>query len=135
MPTDKDIAMHTKIEDELRRKLSCAEAELMRQTGCTADDVVSIYNLPIPKPVVNVRMGESLRLRFTVENEAAALRAQVAALVAALKAGYELSTWMACINWRGGENQQEWLNELREKIETFQPMAEAAIAAAERSAG
>lgn len=43
MATDKDIAMHTKIEGKLRRKLSCAEGE------------------------------------------AAALRAQVAALVAALK--------------------------------------------------
>lgn len=44
--------------------------------------------------------------------------------------GYELSSWTACINWRGGENQKEWLDDLRQKIEEFQPFAKAAIAKA-----
>lgn len=81
--TNRDLETHHKIEDELRRKLSCAEAELIRQTGCTADDVAGIYRLPIPKPVVNARMGESHRLRFEAEDENARLRAQVAELVKA----------------------------------------------------
>ncbi len=41
--------------------------------------------------------------------------------------GYELSTWAACINWRGGENQKAWLDDLRAQIEEFQPLAQAAI--------
>lgn len=107
--------------DELVRKLACAEAQLIRQTGCTAENVVGIYNLPTPKPVVNVRMGESHRLRFQAEDENARLRAQVAALVSA-----------------GAKT----LDELNARIEAapitakpvFQGIAElhAAIAAAER---
>jgi hypothetical protein len=38
-------------------------------------------------------------------------------------AAYELSTWTACINWRGKGNEIEWLDELREKIEKVQRMA------------
>lgn len=37
-------------------------------------------------------------------------------------AAYDLSTWAACINWRGKGNQKEWLDELREKIETVQSL-------------
>lgn len=37
-------------------------------------------------------------------------------------AAYELSTWAACINWRGKGNEKEWLDELREKIETVQSL-------------
>jgi hypothetical protein len=39
---------------------------------------------------------------------------------ALLKQAWELSTWVACINWRGGENQKEWLDDLRTLIEAFQ---------------
>ncbi len=97
--------------DELRRKLSCVEAELIRQTGCTAEDVAGIYNLPIPKPVVNVRMGQSHRLRFETEDENARLRAKLAAAVEALKEIYECAS-----------------------ISKAERIAEAAIAAAEGGA-
>ena len=32
----------------------------------------------------------------------------------------DLSTWAACVNWRGGENQKEWLSDLKAKIESLQ---------------
>jgi hypothetical protein len=37
-----------------------------------------------------------------------------------LRQAWELSTWAGSINWRGGENQKEWLDDLRELIEQFQ---------------
>lgn len=37
-------------------------------------------------------------------------------------AAYDLSTWAACINWRGKGNEKEWLDGLREKIETVQSL-------------
>ena len=39
---------------------------------------------------------------------------------ALLKQAWELSTWAGSINWRGGENQKEWLDDLRVLIEAFQ---------------
>jgi len=58
------------------------------------------------------------------------LRQQRAELEAIVSLGYELSAWTACINWRGGENQKEWLDELRIKIERFQSLAEPVLNAA-----
>ena len=49
--------------------------------------------------------------------------ARIAELETALTLGYELSTWMAGINWGGGKNQKEWLDDLRAKIEEFQSLA------------
>ncbi|PWE52007.1 hypothetical protein DEM27_33405 [Metarhizobium album] len=40
-----------------------------------------------------------------------------------IQMSYDLSTWAACINWRSKENQKEWLDELREKIEAVQEAA------------
>lgn len=37
-----------------------------------------------------------------------------------IQMSYDLSTWAACINWEGKENQKEWLDDLREKIEAVQ---------------
>lgn len=37
-----------------------------------------------------------------------------------LRIGWELSTWSGSINWRGEENQKEWLDELRVLVEGFQ---------------
>ncbi len=37
-----------------------------------------------------------------------------------LHQAWELSTWAGSINWRGGENQKEWLDDLRKLIEQFQ---------------
>jgi hypothetical protein len=37
-----------------------------------------------------------------------------------LKLGWELSTWAGSINWRGGENQKEWLDDLRVLIQHYQ---------------
>ena len=45
-------------EDELRRRLSICEAELMRQTGCTAQEVASLY-ATISIPVINYRFAEA----------------------------------------------------------------------------
>lgn len=44
------------------------------------------------------------------------------ASTALVDAAYELSTWAACVNWRGKENQPEWLSELREKIDLVQAL-------------
>lgn len=43
-------------------------------------------------------------------------------LDAALQAAWELSTWAACINWRGTPNEKEWLDDLRDKIERSQTL-------------
>lgn len=37
-------------------------------------------------------------------------------------AAYDLAAWAGSINWRGGENQKEWLDELRQHIETVQSL-------------
>lgn len=47
-------------------------------------------------------------------------------LIAALEAGWSLSTWAACINWDGSRNEKEWLDELRLLIEDFQKKYEGA---------
>lgn len=49
-------------------------------------------------------------------------------LKAVLQTGWELSTWAGSINWRGGENQTEWLNDLRTLIERFQDQSRAYVA-------
>jgi hypothetical protein len=41
-------------------------------------------------------------------------------LIELLKEGYELSRWTASINWSGGQNTQEWLASLDNKIDSFQ---------------
>lgn len=37
-----------------------------------------------------------------------------------VESAYLLSTWAACINWRGGDNQKPWLDDLRKMIEDLQ---------------
>lgn len=37
--------------------------------------------------------------------------------LALAEAAYDLASWAGCINWRGGENQKDWLDELRQHIE------------------
>ncbi|MGN7827073.1 hypothetical protein ACTJJ8_10160 [Agrobacterium radiobacter] len=37
-------------------------------------------------------------------------------------AAYDLAAWAGSINWRGGENQKEWLDELRQHIATVQSL-------------
>lgn len=46
------------------------------------------------------------------------------ALRARAEAGYQLSTWAATINWKPGDNQPEWLDGLRERIEKVQALKE-----------
>lgn len=41
--------------------------------------------------------------------------------------GWSLSTWAACINWRGGTNEKEWLNDLKEIIERYQAEHKSAL--------
>lgn len=50
----------------------------------------------------------------------AAKDADIAAMREIAELGYGLSTWTACINWRGGRNEKEWLDDLREKVEAVQ---------------
>lgn len=50
------------------------------------------------------------------------------------EAGFSLSIWAASIRWRDGDNTQDWLDGLRERIETVQRLyngkvADAALAA------
>ena len=37
-------------------------------------------------------------------------------------AAYDLASWAGSINWRGGENQKEWLDDLRQHIELVQSL-------------
>ncbi|OCJ67631.1 hypothetical protein A6U97_02600 [Agrobacterium tumefaciens] len=37
-------------------------------------------------------------------------------------AANDLASWAGCINWRGGENQKDWLDELRQHIESVQAL-------------
>jgi hypothetical protein len=39
-----------------------------------------------------------------------------------IEAAFDLSTWAACINWRGKDNEREWLDELREHIDRVQKL-------------
>ncbi|QTG13043.1 hypothetical protein G6M86_07220 [Agrobacterium tumefaciens] len=41
---------------------------------------------------------------------------------------YDLASWAACINWRGGGNQKEWLDDLRQHIESVQAICKPYIA-------
>jgi hypothetical protein len=66
-------------------KLSRIEAELIQQTGCSADEIVALYQSPIPKPVVNARMGAAHRARFAAEDERDRLREINTKLSAALE--------------------------------------------------
>ena len=43
-------------------------------------------------------------------------------------ASHELASWAGCINWRGGENQKEWLNDLRQHIAQVQALTQPYIA-------
>ncbi|ASV44794.1 hypothetical protein PP899_gp49 [Agrobacterium phage Atu_ph08] len=38
------------------------------------------------------------------------------------KAANDLASWAGCVNWRGGENQKDWLTELRQHIESVQAL-------------
>ncbi len=53
---------------------------------------------------------------------------EVDKLHVAAQAGFDLSTWAASINWGRGDNTntQEWLTELRKKIERCQEAAKEA---------
>ncbi|MBY3432920.1 hypothetical protein HFN89_01850 [Rhizobium laguerreae] len=51
-----------------------------------------------------------------------------------VEAAYELSTWAACIKWDGSGNTEEWLDDLREKIEHLQELTAAARTAARGTA-
>lgn len=53
----------------------------------------------------------------------------------ALQKGWELSTWAGAINWRGGENQKEWLDDLRNLIESFQEAAKPALSTIRNTGG
>lgn len=66
-------------------QLAAIEAELIRQTGCRAEEIAGVYQSPISQSVVNARMGEALRARFAAEGERDALRAQNAALTKELE--------------------------------------------------
>ena len=37
-------------------------------------------------------------------------------------AANDLASWAGCVNWRGGENQKDWLDELRQHIESVQAL-------------
>lgn len=63
-----------------------------------------------------VLMGMQYLERHSPED----LREPLRTTNALLRQAWELSTWAGSINWRGGENQKEWLNELRNLIERFQ---------------
>jgi len=55
----------------------------------------------------------------------------IADLVEACKAGQDLSRFAAALNWDGTPNTPEFLADLAQMIEDFQPVARAAIKLAE----
>lgn len=55
-------------------------------------------------------------------------RADLRAQKSVMNIGWELSTWAGSINWRGGENQKEWLDDLRILIERYQDSYRKALA-------
>jgi len=67
-------------------KLSRLEAELISQTGCRAEEIAGVYQMPIPKPVVNARMGAVLRRVFAAEDKCTELVERVRSLEYALAA-------------------------------------------------
>lgn len=43
-------------------------------------------------------------------------------LKALSNAANELASWAGCVDWRGGENQKDWLDDLRQHIESVQAL-------------
>lgn len=70
------------------------------------------------------RHGEQLRAaeELGFERGIADLGSIWSDLTALSNAANELASWAACINWRGGENQKDWLDELRQHIESVQAL-------------
>ena len=64
-------------------------------------------------------------------NGPAAETAETGDLSGFVEAAWRLSTWAACVNWDGSENQKDWLDGLRERIELVQDMAQSARVAAD----
>ncbi|MEE9983693.1 hypothetical protein [Agrobacterium pusense] len=62
---------------------------------------------------------------YRIVTNSPALSAQVqdvASVIALSDAAYDLASWAGCINWRGGENQKEWLDDLRHHIATVKSL-------------
>lgn len=78
-------------------------------------------------PVVIRRISTESPRDVEMANEIAdKWRDKAIALERAAKAGCDLSTWAAAIDWHGGSNTEEWLSELREKIEICQDLSKEA---------
>ncbi|UXS01137.1 hypothetical protein [Agrobacterium tumefaciens] len=58
----------------------------------------------------------------------AEISSTVQSLRSCAEASRELASWAGCINWRGGENQKEWLNELRQHISQVEAITQPYIA-------
>lgn len=56
------------------------------------------------------------------QSQLEAAREEVERLRELAKLGYELSSWAGSINWRGGENLPDWLDDLRNLIENYQSL-------------
>jgi len=104
--TLRDVAKKAKhsdtlIDRALKAGLMCAEI-LVKEGGACGSE---IYEEELP--LIQRAIKESRERSEMLDNDL-------------LRQAWELSTWAATINWRGGENHKEWLDDLRTKIEKFQ---------------
>ncbi|MFJ1307923.1 hypothetical protein [Agrobacterium sp. P15N1-A] len=70
---------------------------------------------------IDITVGDLRRAREAYSALSARVQ-DVSSVVALADAAYDLASWAGCINWRGGENQKEWLDDLRHHIATVQSL-------------